>query len=279
MKYETIDVKKMNPFVGAEVSGIDLRKPLDRQQIRDVYQAFLDHGVIFFHGQELDFEQHMTFAKYFGPVHIHVGGEGTASRQIEGYPAIRWQHFDKDSARVSGEVWHSDQTCAEIPPMGSILRQVIVPENGGGDTLFASMYAAYEALSPTMQAFLENLEAEHDGAKLFNKGTKTVYPKAVHPIAPVHPETGRKLLFVNPGFTTRILGLEPEESDAILGFLYAHCAKPDWQIRFHWGQHSIAFWDNRCTQHCAIWDYWPETRSGYRIQVEGVGRPMRQRVA
>ena len=271
---DAITVTKSSPHIGAEIGNIDICKPLTKQQIDEVYQALLKHGVIFFRDQELDFEQHMNFAKHFGPIHVHVGGDGTASQTMEGYPAIRRQHFDKNSKRVSGETWHTDQTCAEIPPMGSILYQKIVPPDGGGDTLFSSMYAAYDALSPQMKAFLDPLTAEHDGALAFNKGAKTVYPTAVHPVVVTHPETGRKLLYVNSGFTARILELPKDESAAVLKFLFDHIGKPHWQIRFRWREHSVAFWDNRCTQHFAVWDYWPNTRSGYRVQVEGNARPV-----
>ena len=146
---------------------------------------------------------------------------------------------------------------------------------GGALTLYASAYAAYDALSQGMKDFLEPLSAVHDGAKLFDKVNDKVYPSAVHPVIIRHPETGRKLLYVNAGFTTRIVELARDESDAVLNFLYAHIAKPHWQMRFRWRPHSLAFWDNRCTQHFAIWDYWPNVRSGYRVQFEGVARPAR----
>jgi taurine dioxygenase len=274
MSADQITVTPSSPHVGAEIGNIDLTKPLSDKQRSDVHAAFLKHGVIFFREQPISFEDQMRLAGYFGHVHIHVGGAGTASKPAEGFPAIRLQHFDENSKRISGEVWHSDQSCAEIPPTGSILIQKILPPDGGGDTLFASAYAAYDALSPQMKAFLELLSALHDGAKLFDKST-TVYPQAEHPIIVTHPETGRKLLFVNCGFTTRILGIPRDESDAILNFLFAHIAKPHWQMRFRWRENSVAFWDNRCTQHFAIWDYWPNVRSGYRVQFEGEARPVR----
>ena len=273
MEPQTIVATPSSPHIGAEIGGVDLRRPLSDQQVQDIRQALLTYGVIFFRDQDIDFEQQMTFAKYFGNVHVHVGGDGTASQTIDGFPAVRRQHFDRNSKRVSGEKWHTDQTCAEIPPMGSILCQKIVPPDGGGDTLFASMYAAYDALSPQMKSFIEPLTAEHDGALAFDKGAKTVYPTAVHPLVTRHPETGRKVLYVNSGFTARIIELPKDESAAILGFLFDHIAKPHWQIRFRWQANSVAFWDNRCTQHFAVWDYWPNTRSGYRVQVEGNERP------
>jgi taurine dioxygenase len=274
MELQTISVTPSTPHIGAEIGNIDLTRPLSNRQVQEVYEALLEYGVIFFRNQEIDFEQHTRFAQYFGQLHIHVGGEGTASKTMEDYPAIRRQHFDQNSKRVSGESWHTDQTCADIPPMGSILYQKIVPPNGGGDTMFANMYAAYDALSPQMKAFLAPLTAEHDGALAFDKGSKTDYPTSIHPVITRHPDTGKKILFVSPSFTSRIVELPKAESDAILKFLFNHTNDPHWQVRFRWTNHSIAFWDNRCTQHCAIWDYWPNVRSGYRVQVAGTARPI-----
>jgi len=274
LPYQTISVKPLSPHVGAEIGDIDLTQPLEPAQVKDLTAALAEHGVIFFHGQPIDLEMHRRMAMCFGELHVHVGGEGTASKPDERYPEARRQHFDANSKRVSGEVWHTDQSCAVVPPMASILHQTIIPPNGGGDTLFASMYAAYEALSPRMQAFLIGLTAVHDGNKLFDKGTKTVYPVNSHPVIAVHPWTGRKLLYVNRGQTTRINDIPQGESDAILEFLFDHIECPEWQMRFHWRKHSIAFWDNRCTQHRAIWDYWPNVRSGYRIQIKGTQSPI-----
>ena len=267
-----ITVTRCTPRVGALIEGVDLRQPLSNEQVATLHQALLAHGVIFFHGQVIDFEQHRRFAMYFGELHIHVGGAGTASKPAEGYPEIRRQHFDANSKRVSGEVWHTDQSCNDIPPMGSILHQHKVPPDGGGDTLFACMYAAYEALSPQMKTYLEGKTALHDGAILFDKSS-TIYPANSHPIIAVHPGTGRRLLYVNRGQTTRIDGVSKEESDAVLHFLFDHIERPEWQMRFRWHDHSIAFWDNRCTQHRAIWDYWPNVRTGYRIQIKGTEPP------
>ena len=269
-----ITVTPLSPHVGAEIGNIDLTQPLSPGQVNDLKQALAKHGVIFFHDQAIDLEMHRRFAQYFGELHIHVGGEGTASKPDEKYPEARRQHFDAHSKRVSGEVWHTDQSCAAVPPMASILHQRIVPPDGGGDTLFASMYAAYEALSERMKSFLAGLTATHDGAKLFDKGTRTVYPVSSHPVIAVHPWTGKKLLYVNRGQTTFIDGLPREESDAVLEFLFAHIENPEWQMRFRWRANSIAFWDNRCTQHRAIWDYWPNVRSGYRIQIKGTQAPV-----
>jgi len=273
METATITVTPIAPHIGAEIGGVDLREPLGPHQVEEIKAALLQHGVVFFRNQRIEFDQHLRLAKYFGSLQEHAGGDGTASQKIDGFPEIRRQYFDEKSARVSGETWHTDQSCIDVPPKASILYQQVVPPNGGGDTLFASMYAAYEALSPRMQAFLEPLTAEHDGAHAYDL-TATGHPKAIHPVITRHPETGRKILFVSPTFTTRIVELPKKESDAVLGFLFEHLAQPQWQVRFRWTEHSVALWDNRCTQHCALWDYWPNVRLGYRIIIKGTERPL-----
>jgi len=269
VNFETITVTPLSPHIGAEIDGIDLTRPLDPRHVAALHEALMRHGVIFFRNQPIDFDAHRALALHFGELHVHVGGDGTASQKVPGHPEIRRQHFDGNSKRVSGEVWHTDQSCADIPPMGSILHQHVVPPAGGGDTLFASMYAVYDALSPRMQGFLAGLTATHDGAKIFDKSETARYPVARHPIVTRHPVTGRRLIYVNRGQTTQINELPPAESDAILSFLFDLIEQPQWQVRFRWHEHSVAFWDNRCTQHKAIWDYWPHVRSGYRIQIRG----------
>lgn len=272
MKYETLTVTPLSPHVGAEIGGIDLRRTLTPAQVTDLRSALLQHGVIFFRDQPIDFDAHRALALCFGDLHVHVGGDGTASQKVPGHPEIRRQHFDASSRRVSGEVWHTDQSCAAVPPMGSILHQQVVPPQGG-DTLFVSTYAAYDALSPRMRDFLAGLTATHDGAKIFDKSDTVRYPVACHPVIARHPETGRRLIYVNRGQTTRINELPPNESEAVLAFLFDLIEEPDRQLRFQWREHSIAFWDNRCTQHKAIWDYWPNVRSGFRIQIRGTQPP------
>ena len=185
-------------------------------------------------------------------------------------------HADEQSKRVAGEMWHSDVSCRSEPPLGSILRMFIVPESGG-DTLFANMYAAYEALSDRMKAHVDGLSAIHEGAPYYNDVNRIIgrddggrtYPRAEHPIVRTHPVTGRRCLFVNSMFTTRIVGLPKPESDALLRYLFEHLKSPLFQCRFRWEAHSVAFWDNRCTQHFAVWDYYPHVRAGYRVTVKG----------
>ena len=183
---------------------------------------------------------------------------------------VRRFHFDEYSEEVSGNVWHTDQSCAPVPPLASILYNHTLPPDGGGDTLFASMYAAYDALSERMKTHLEGLTALHDGVRVFGEGT----PRATHPVVVRHPESGRKLLYVNESFTIRIEELPPAESRHLLAFLVEHCTQPEWTCRFRWRPHSIAMWDNRCAQHRAISDYLPNVRSGYRMQIDGTAAPV-----
>jgi taurine dioxygenase len=256
-----------SPNIGAEVLGIDLTKPLSKAAVVALHDAFIRYQILFFRDQKISVEDQIRVAGYFGPLHKHVG-INTISKTTDN-PVVRKLHYDETSTRVSGEEFHSDQSCAAIPPLGSMLYNHTVPKDGGGDTLFASMYAAYEALSPGMQTYLEGLSAVHDGTRVFGPGT----PISTHPIIVRHPESGRKLIFVNTYFTSKIVGVSKLESDRVLSFLYEHCAKSDWGCRFRWHEHSIALWDNRCTQHRAIWDYWPSIRSGYRVQIEGTEAP------
>jgi taurine dioxygenase len=185
-------------------------------------------------------------------------------------------HADETSKRVAGEMWHTDVSCAAEPPMGSILRMFVVPPEGG-DTLFASMYAAYDALSSRMKAYLEGVSAIHEGAPYYRDVNRIigrddrgkVYPVAEHPVVRTHPVSGRRALYVNSMFTTQLVGVSRAESDAVLRFLFDHVQNPAFQCRFRWRPNSIAFWDNRCTQHYAVWDYYPHVRSGYRVTVRG----------
>ncbi len=270
LPYATLTVDKLTPIIGAEISGVDLARPLTNQQQDEIHRALADNLVIFFRDQDITPEQHLAFGRIFGDLMIHP-----AAPHIEGYPELLKIYADKDSPRANGESWHSDVSCEPEPPLGSILHLWQCPRKGG-DTLFASMYAAYEALSDRMKAYLDGLVAVHDGEHVY-RGTyanygvteKPSYPRSEHPVVRIHPVTGRRCLFVNRGFTTRILGLPLDESDAILGYLFDHMANPLFQCRFRWRPNSIAFWDNRCAQHRAMWDYWPHTRAGARVTVKG----------
>ena len=269
MGYETIAVTPVTPRIGATVEGLTLSSPLSNRQVEELHQALAQHQVLFFREQPLDIDAHKRFGRYFGELHIHPSTPGPA-----GHPEILPIHADAKSKRINGEYWHSDVSCDEEPPMGSILYIRKCPPMGG-DTLFASMYAAYEALSDRMKTYLEGLTAIHDGdhyrGQYANYGIadKPSYPRAEHPVVRTHPVTGKKALYVNKGFTRRILGVSRDESDGILNYLYDHMANPLFQCRFRWRENSIAFWDNRCVQHHAMWDYWPHTRSGHRVTVKG----------
>jgi taurine dioxygenase len=268
--YRTIKVEKLTPIIGAEIGDVDLSRPLASEQRDEIARALAENLVIFFRDQHLAPEQHIAFGRLFGDLHLHP-----AAPHVEGLPELMIIRADRSSKRANGEDWHSDVSCDAEPPMGSILRITECPAEGG-DTLFASMVAAYDALSDRMKAYLDGLLAVHDGESVYRGAyadfgikDKEAYPRAEHPVVRTHPVTGRKALYVNRIFTTRISGLPREEGDALLAFLLAHAESPLWQCRFRWQPHSMAFWDNRCVQHRAMWDYWPETRSGFRVTVKG----------
>ncbi len=263
-------VRPVTPTIGAEVLGVDLGD-LSDSEFEAIRDALTHHQVIFFRDQDISVEAHKAFGARFGTLDVHPNDPG-----LEGHPEVMIIHADENSKRVAGEMWHSDVSCSEEPPMGSILRMFVVPESGG-DTMFASMYAAYEALSDRMKSLLAGLTAVHDGGPYYRGVNALIgrddggrsYPKAEHPVVRTHPVSGRKSLFVNSMFTTQILGLPKAESDAILAFLFDHVKNPQFQCRFRWEKDSVAFWDNRCTQHYAVWDYFPNVRSGYRVTVRG----------
>ncbi len=267
--YQTITVDPLTPIIGAEIGGVDLARP-SNHQLDEIHQALAAHQVIFFRDQDLTQAQHLAFGRHFGPLHLHP-----AAPHAPGHPELMVIHADKDSPRANGENWHSDVSCDLEPPLGSILYIKTCPPRGG-DTLFASMYAAYDALSERMQGYLDGLTALHDGEPVYrglyaNYGVadKPDYPRAEHPVVRTHPVTGRKALYVNRGFTRRILGIPRDESEGVLRYLYEHMENPLFQCRFRWRTNPVAFWDNRCVQHHALWDYWPETRSGFRVTVRG----------
>lgn len=266
ISYETISVKPVTPYIGAEISNVDLSQPLSNQTVEEMHKALAEHLVLFFRDQDISHEDHKRFGRLFGDLHIHSGVGG-----IDGHKEIVKIHADETSKFVAGENWHSDLSCDEVPPMGSALWVHTTPE-AGGDTGFASMYAAYDALSPAMKTYIDGMTATHDGArvfaKIYNEPTK-VFPRHSHPIVRTHPVTGRKALYVNREFTEKIDGVSREESEAVLKYLVAHAERTEFQCRFHWKPKSLALWDNRCAQHKAHWDYFPHTRSGFRVTIAG----------
>ena len=270
MSQTVIDVRPLTPTIGAEIFGVDLGGEISNQQHDAIHEALMRHVVIFFRDQKMTPEQHKAFGRRFGKLHLHPASPNL----LEGHPEILLIQANEKSKRVAGEVWHSDVSCDPEPPMGSILYMHETPANGGGDTMFANMYTAFETLSAPMQRFLEGLNAVHDGEHVYrgrygwNDSGKT-YPRSVHPVVRTHPETGRKALFVNRGFTTAIEGLNRDESDALLEMLYDHAETPEYQCRFKWQPGSVAFWDNRAAMHHAMWDYFPHSRRAHRVTICG----------
>ena len=270
MSQTAIDVRPLTPTIGAEIFGVDLGGEISNQQHDAIHEALMRHVVIFFRDQKMTPEQHKAFGRRFGKLHLHPASPNL----LEGHPEILLIQANEKSKRVAGEVWHSDVSCDPEPPMGSILYMHETPANGGGDTMFANMYTAFETLSAPMQRFLEGLNAVHDGEHVYrgrygwNDSGKT-YPRSVHPVVRTHPETGRKGLFVNRGFTTAIEGLNRDESDALLEMLYDHAETPEYQCRFKWQPGSVAFWDNRAAMHHAMWDYFPHSRRAHRVTICG----------
>jgi taurine dioxygenase len=273
--FQTIGVNSLTPHIGAEIQGVDLSKPLDNEQFSEVYRAWLDWKLVVFRDQHLTQDQHKALGRRFGSLHVHP-----MQHSYGGDPEILRIKTTKDSRYTAGEGWHTDVTCDEIPPMGSMLYITQTPEVGGGDTLFADMYLAWELLSDTMKGMLAGLTAVHDGALPFLSSYRVAppdgkeYPRSEHPLVIAHPETGRKVLYVNSGFTSHIKGLAPAESKAILQFLFNHIATtPRLYCRVEWQPNTLTFWDNRCTQHHAVWDYYPHSRYGERVTIVGTQRP------
>ena len=224
MAYDTIQLQKLTPTIGAEISGVDLARPLTNRQFDEIHQALMENLVIFFRDQELSVEQHKAFGARFVKLNVHPN----APKGLSDHPEILVIKADESSKRVAGEAWHSDVSCDEEPPMGSILYIKQCPPKGG-DTLFANMYAAYDALSDRMKAYLDGLTALHDGEQTYrglyaNLGVadKQTYPRAEHPVVRTHPVTGKKALYVNRGFTRFLIGVPRDESDAMLAYLYQH---------------------------------------------------------
>jgi len=261
--------------LGAEISGVDLAKPLDPEAVSAIRRAWLDHLVIFFRDQELTPVQFLAFARQFGaPIEYpFVRGLPEAPEVI---PVLKHEH---ETANFGG-IWHSDTTYLEIPPMASMLIAREVPP-AGGDTEFANMYRAHETLSPGLQRLLEPLRAVHSSTLADTARTREDRMKdsaredarasytAEHPVIRVHPETGRKALYVDVAHTERLADMTREESAPLLRYLFHHQVRPEFTCRFRWRPGSIAFWDNRCAQHNAVNDYAGHRRLMHRITLAG----------
>ncbi|MGB5759373.1 MAG: TauD/TfdA family dioxygenase [Acidimicrobiales bacterium] len=257
-----------NKVIGTLLAEVTLRD-LDDDGVQQLIELVAERGVLFFRNQEMTLDEQVEFGRRLGELHIHP-----AAKAPEGYPEVLLVHTDENSRYTAGDGWHTDVSCDARPPGLSMLRIEQVP-SAGGDTLWASMYEAYETLSPSFREYLSTLTAVHTGDLAYRgRYTKndqdTEYPVSEHPVIRTHPVSGRKALYVNSGFTQRIKGLTRRESDGLLKILFDHIAYGvRFQTRFHWEPNSVAIWDNRCVQHHASWDYFPETRHGYRVTTRG----------
>lgn len=282
MASSRIEVTPFSAALGAVISGVDLARPLSDRDFGTIRQAFLEYGVIFMHDQNLSPEQHLAFARRWAPIDIN-----RFFKAAPGYPEIAEVRKEADQTTNIGGGWHTDHSYDEVPAMGSILLARELPSIGG-DTLFANMGAAYDALSPGLRKTLDRLQAVHSTRHVF--GPEGGYAKApdaagrvgnaaaavqdvVHPVVIRHPDTGRKTLYVNAAFTLQFEGWTVAESEPLLRYLYQHASRPEFSCRFAWRPGSLAFWDNRATWHYALNDYHGQRRLLHRITVQGTPIP------
>jgi taurine dioxygenase len=268
----TISIEPATAAIGANIRGVDLSKPLDSDTISLLRRALTDHLVLFFRDQALlSVDEHVRFGHYFGEIDLPLFRTKSSER-----PEVLV--LDQVAPKGEGaDSWHADNTYMATPPMGSILQARILPPVGG-DTCFSSMVAAYDALSPVLQGFLDGLTATHSLEQMVER-TKHVagaslrdslsqWPPVSHPVVRVHPESGRKMLNVNANWTQSIDGLSQQESATLLRFLFDHVKSPEFQVRLHWNVGDIAFWDNRAVQHYAVADY-TSRRMMQRVTIAG----------
>jgi alpha-ketoglutarate-dependent taurine dioxygenase len=279
-----LDISPLSGTIGAEIRGVDLHQPLNPDTVTALRQALLDYKVIFLPGQHLSPAEHKEFALYFGEItnaHPVIRGIEEHKEVFEiDYTQARESLGRRQSEYGERDKWHTDVTFVETPPLGSILNAIVIP-SAGGDTLWADTNAAYEGLSQPFRDLVDGLTAVHDGTHAFGK-LLDLYGKGEwdgeeftelvpveHPVVRTHPETGRRSLFVNPGFTIKIKGVSAKESDALLRFLYAHMATPEYVVRYRWDEGDLGFWDNRTTMHYAIGDYGDAHRVIQRVTIKG----------
>lgn len=271
-----LEVRRMSGGCGAEVLGVDLAN-LSNSDLQTVRDAFRDFGVVFFRDQRITPEEHIAFARRWGPIEINKFFPADGS-----YPEIAEVRKEADQTVNIGGGWHTDHSYDEAPALGSILVAREVPEFGG-DTLFADLRAAYDALSEGLKETLESMRAVHSSRHVFGAagvykdtdradtfGNEHLVGDTVHPVVITHPESGRNVLYVNPAFTIRFDGWSAEESRPLLEYLYRHAVRPEFTCRFRWSAGSVAFWDNRATWHYALNDYHGQRRLMHRITVAGV---------
>ncbi|MBI3434170.1 MAG: TauD/TfdA family dioxygenase [Proteobacteria bacterium] len=271
----SLEVRRVGRFIGAEVAGIDLTKPLDARTVAAITQAHAEHEVLVFPDQKISSEDLKRFGRYFGELSVHP-----FSTNSDASPELIVYDNKEGNPPPPTDIWHSDETFRECPPMGTILCSKIVPPIGG-DTAFCSMTAGYESLSDKMQQFISGLEAVHDFTPfkaLFTEDEKgrqrlakyeALYRPMTHPVVRVHPVTGKKAIFVNPQFTLYIKGMEETESRMLLERLYRLTGILEHQYRHRWVPDMVVFWDNRSAMHAAVHDYYPQRRLMERVTIAG----------
>ncbi|NKB60137.1 MAG: taurine dioxygenase [Alphaproteobacteria bacterium] len=278
MTYQHITVKPLAGAIGAEIFDVDLSQPLAPTVLDEIHRAHLEYLVIVFRDQDLTPDSQKAFARNFGSAHIN-----DFFPTVEGHPDVQLVAKNPEDTRNVGDVWHTDVSYVRKPPLGSMLYALEVPE-AGGDTMFASTYAAYETLSDGMKELLEGLNAVHSATQSFGvnatgpemkaknksmafKYTQDAEQDAVHPVVRIHPESGRKSLYVNRSFTKHFEGMTVEESKPLLHYLYDHMARPEFTCRVRWSKGTLTFWDNRCAHHNALNDYQGQRRIMHRVTV------------
>ncbi len=281
---DTVEVTPLTLHIGAEIRGVDLKKPLSPPQVKAVRDAFLKWKVVFFRGQHLDHAQHVAMARQFGEPTIGHAVLGHIDEYPEIYSVAKNRLANENRAAMmvtpwSG--WHADITAAVNPPMASILRGVTIPPYGG-DTFWTNLVTAYNAMSPTMRGFLDGLRAIHRFGERGNTRHSSEYSERVkrrsleseHPLVTVHAETGERVLYCSPSFLKSVVGLTPRESQKLLEMIWEHVTRPEYTVRFKWNEGDIAFWDNRSTVHLAPTDIFESNfdRQLYRITL--VGKPL-----
>jgi taurine dioxygenase len=267
-----LEKRRMTGALGVEIGGVDLAK-LSDHAVADIRGALAEHGVVVFRDQSLTPDQHLAAARCFGAVNVN-----RFFARLESHPEIALVTKEPEHKNNIGGGWHTDHSYDQEPALGSMLLARDVPETGG-DTLFASMYAAYDALSDGFKRTLAGLRATHSSRHVFGRkrddmdgrygNAELATQDAVHPVVITHPESGRKALYVNPGFTTGIEGWTAEEAQPLLSFLYRHAARPEFTCRLRWANGTLAFWDNRSTWHYALNDYQGQRRLMHRVTIEG----------
>ncbi len=266
-----LDVRPLSPSIGAEIRGVDCAADLDDDTVAAIRRIWLDRLVVFFPDQHLDDGTQIAFAERFGAL--------TESHPVEPQVLERKEVHSIESGKDRTDFWHTDITFMQRPAMASMLRSVVVPE-AGGDTMWCDTRAAYDALAPSLRARCDGLAAYHfepfyaqavaEGHGNVWEGKKlTRLLPATHPVVRVHPETGRKNLFVNPKFTVRVVDMPEAQSTGVLELLYDHMTRPEFVVRYHWSPGTLAFWDNRATMHFGIFDYEGDTRVMHRVTLRG----------